>query len=145
METSQKTFITVETVVKAPVSRVWELFTRPEHIMKWNNASDDWHTTRAENDLRPGGKFVSRMESKDGTEGFDFNGVYSEVITHERLAYSIEGGRTVEVDFQADQNGTTVREVFEAEDENPIELQRMGWQSILTNFKTYAEHYLIQS
>ncbi len=145
METNQKVFITVETIVKAPISKVWELFNEPDHIIKWNSASPEWHTTRAENDLRIGGKFVSRMEAKDGSMGFDFNGVYSDVINNERIAYSMEDGRKVDIHFEANEKGTIVREVFEAEDENPIELQRGGWQAILDNFKNYTENYLLQS
>jgi len=126
METINKPQITIEATINAPVEKVWKLWTGPEHIVKWNNASDDWHTTRAENDLRPGGKFLSRMEAKDGSFGFDFGGVYDEVITNKLISYTIGDGRKVIT-------------VFEAESQNPIEMQRGGWQAILNNFKKYAE------
>lgn len=136
---NQATVITVENTVNAPVEKVWECWTSPEHIIKWNNASDDWHTPHAENDLRVGGKFLSRMEAKDGSMGFDFNGVYSEVKEHELIAYAIEGGRKVRITFSPVLEGTRVAESFEAENENSIELQRGGWQSIMDNFKKYVE------
>ena len=139
METSLKTMITVESTVNAPVEKVWKCWTSPEHIIKWNNASDDWHTPRAENDLRVGGKFLSRMEAKDGSMGFDFNGVYDEVKINELIAYTIEGGRKVNNVFTASGNETTVTVTFEAENENSFELQRGGWQAILDNFKKYVE------
>ena len=136
---NQATVITVENTVNAPIEKVWEFWTSPEHIIKWNNASDDWHTPRATNELRVGGKFLSRMESKDGSMGFDFNGVYSEVKEHQLIAYTIEGGRKVKIIFSPAEDGTKVVENFEAENENSIELQRGGWQAILDNFKKYVE------
>ena len=139
METSGKTTITVETTVNAPVQKVWEFWTGPEHIVKWNNASDDWHTPRAENDLRVGGKFLSRMEAKDGSFGFDFGGIYDEVTTNEVIAYTIDDGRKVKITFSPSGNETRIVETFEAESMNSIELQRTGWQAILDNFKKYAE------
>lgn len=131
--------ITVENTVNAPVEKVWKLWTAPEHITKWNNASEDWHTTRAENDLRVGGKFLSRMEAKDGSFGFDFEGVYTQVRTNEAIVYTIADGRKVEITFTSASDATKVVETFEAETENPIELQRGGWQAILDSFKKYAE------
>ena len=139
METTIKTNITVENTVNAPVEKVWHYWTSPEHICKWNNASNDWHTPRAENDLRVGGKFLSRMEAKDGSMGFDFNGMYSEVKPNKLIAYTIEGGRKVKITFTSLGNSTKVVETFEAENENSIELQRGGWQAILDNFKKYTE------
>jgi len=139
METITKTNITVENTVNAPVEKVWECYTRPEHITRWNSASDDWHTPRAENDLRVGGKFSSRMESKDGTMGFDFWGIYDEVKTNELIAYTLGDGRKAEVIFIPEGNATKVLVTFEAETQNPIELQRGGWQAILDNFKKYTE------
>ena len=131
--------ITVETFVNASPEKVWLDFTNPDAIKVWNTASDDWHTTYAENDLRVGGHFSSRMEAKDGSAGFDFNGVYDEVVTYERLAYTMEGGRKVSIDFIPEHDGVRVVESFEPETENTHELQRAGWQSILDTFKRYAE------
>lgn len=138
MENQEKT-ITVETTVKAPVEKVWQLWSQPEHITKWNSASEDWHTPRAENDLRQGGKFSARMEARDGSIGFDFGGVYDEVKTNEVIAYTIGDGRKVKVTFSPNGKETKVVETFEAESTNPVEMQRGGWQAILDNFKKYAE------
>jgi len=139
METTNKTTITVETLVNAPVDKVWEFWTKPEHITKWNNASEDWHTPKAENDLRVGGAFSSRMEAKDGSFGFDFGGVYDEVKTNELIAYTLGDDRRVKITFVADGQTTKVTEIFEAEAVNPAEMQQTGWQAILDNFKKYAE------
>ncbi|MGB5007730.1 MAG: SRPBCC domain-containing protein [Ferruginibacter sp.] len=139
MSKAEKTSITVETIVQAPVEKVWECWTKPEHITGWNNASDDWHTPRAENDLRVGGKFLSRMEARDGSMGFDFGGVYDEVKPNERIAYTLDDDRKVKIVFTGNDNETTVTETFETENENSIELQRVGWQAILDNFKKYTE------
>jgi uncharacterized protein YndB with AHSA1/START domain len=139
VEPTSKTTITVKNTVNAPVEKVWKLWTAPDHITKWNNASDDWHTPRAENDLRTGGKFVARMEAKNGSSGFDFGGVYDEVKTHELIAYTMGDGRKVKITFAANGALTNVVETFEAEGTNSIELQRSGWQAILDNFKKYAE------
>jgi uncharacterized protein YndB with AHSA1/START domain len=139
MATQNNTVITVENTIEAPVEKVWEYWTKPEHITQWNNASDDWHTPHAENDLRVGGNFVSRMEAKDGSFGFDFGGVYDAITPNEYIEYTIGDGRKVKTTFAADGNKTKVIESFEAEGTNPIEMQRGGWQSILDNFKKYAE------
>src|SRR5437667_12753163 len=139
MQTKEKTLITIQAVINAPIEKVWEGWTTPQHITKWNNASDDWHTPHAENDLRVGGKFLSRMEAKDGSFGFDFGGVYDEVKTNELIAYTIGTSRKVKVNFTKQANATKVVSNFEAEDQNPIEMQRGGWQAILDNFKKYAE------
>jgi uncharacterized protein YndB with AHSA1/START domain len=120
------TVITIETTVNAPLAKVWQYWTGPEHIIQWNAANDDWHTTQAENDLQVGGKFSSRMEAKDGSFGFD----------------TLEDDRTVIITFDQTQNGVTVTEQFEAETENEAELQRSGWQAILDNFKKYTERSL---
>jgi len=133
------TTITIQATIHAPAAKVWTYYTTPEHIMQWNNASDDWHTPHAENDLRVGGKFLYRMEAKDGSFGFDFNGVYEEVKTNELIAYAIEGGRKVQITFAEHSMETTVVVIFEAENENSIEKQRAGWQAILDNFKKYTE------
>ena len=134
-----KTRITIEASVKAPVEKVWELWTKPEHITKWNSASDDWHTPRAENDLRVGGKFSSRMEARDGSMGFDFGGVYDDVKTNELISYTIGDGRKVDVNFKTEGDTTKITSTFEAESSNPIEMQRGGWQAILNSFKNYTE------
>lgn len=131
--------ITIQTTVNAPIKKVWDLWKDPEHIVKWNSASEDWHTTRAENDLRVGGKFLSRMEAKDGSFGFDFGGIYDEVVLHKRIAYTLEDGRKVETDFRQNDSKTMIVTIFDAETENSIELQQNGWQSIMDNFKSYAE------
>ena len=133
------TEITVKTIVKVPVEKAWQCFTEPEHIMKWNHASDDWQTTSSENDLRVGGKFVSRMEAKDGSMGFDFYGTYEEVKLNEVISYTLGDGRKVTIHFNGKDNETVVTEIFEAEKENPMELQQNGWQAILDNFKKYVE------
>lgn len=134
-----KESIAVEVRVEAPIEKVWHDFTDPAAIVAWNAASSDWHTPKAENDLRVGGAFSSRMEAKDGSQGFDFNGVYSEVIPHKLIAYTMEGGREVRVEFNEEAGVTHITETFDPENENPIEMQRDGWQSILDNFKKYAE------
>jgi len=139
METIEKTIITVENTINAPVEKVWEFWTKPEHITKWNNASDDWHTPHAENDLRTGGSFVACMEAKDGSMGFDFGGVYDDVRPNEYIEYTIGDGRKVKVTFSGRGNTTRVVESFEAENTNPVEMQRGGWQAILDNFKKYTE------
>jgi uncharacterized protein YndB with AHSA1/START domain len=139
MEAAEKTNITVEVTIQAPVEKVWEYWTKPEHITKWNNASDEWHTPHATNDLQVGGKFLWRMEARDGSMGFDFNGVYDEVKTNELIAYTLEDGRKVSITFSSAGNETKVTETFEAENENPLELQRGGWQNILDNFKKHVE------
>ncbi len=157
MPTQNKTSITVENTINAPVEKVWEYWTKPDHITQWNNASDDWHTPRAENDFRPGGRFVCRMEAKDGSAGFDFGGVNDIITPHEYIEYTIDDarpnaspkdsfrrgssgrGRKVKIYFKADGNKTKVTETFEAEDTNSIELQQGGWQAILDNFKKYTE------
>lgn len=131
--------ITLTSTINAPVEKVWKLWTSPEHIMRWNNASPDWHTPSAENDLRTGGKFSSRMEAKDGSAGFDFSGIYDEVKPHELIAYTMGDGRKVSAYFTAENGATKVVKTFETEQTNSIEIQREGWQSILDNFKKYAE------
>jgi uncharacterized protein YndB with AHSA1/START domain len=116
--------ITVQTTVSAPVEKVWEKWTNPDDIIKWNTASEDWHTTKAENDLRAGGKFSSRMEAKDGSVGFDFWGIYDNIKNNELIEYTMGDGRKVTVSFTSDNNKTEIVETFEAEDENSEELQK---------------------
>jgi uncharacterized protein YndB with AHSA1/START domain len=139
MTAIEKPIITVETSINATVNKVWNLWTEPKHIIHWNNASEEWHTPRAENDLRTGGKFMSRMEAKDHSVGFDFTGEYGNIEPLRRIEYTIADGRKVQISFASDRNTTTLTESFEAEDTNPPELQKQGWQAILDNFKKYAE------
>jgi len=130
--------ITVETTVAAPIEKVWRAYTTPEDIMQWNAASDDWHTTKANVDLRVGGVFSSRMEAKDGSFGFDFAGTYTNVVTNRLLEYSF-GDRTARVNFAEMPNGVNVKVVFDAEETHSIEQQQGGWQAILNHFKRYVE------
>jgi uncharacterized protein YndB with AHSA1/START domain len=130
--------ITVDTTVSAAIEEVWRAYTTPEDIMQWNAASDDWHTTKANVDLRVGGTFSSRMEAKDGSFGFDFAGTYSSVITNSFLEYSF-GDRTATVSFTDTPNGVNVKVVFDAEETHSIEQQQGGWQSILNSFRRYVE------
>ncbi|WP_019532630.1 SRPBCC family protein [Paenibacillus ginsengihumi] len=139
MGTEKRVTITVETTVQAPVEKAWQVWTEPEHITNWYFATDEWHAPKAENDLRPGGKFVTRMEAKDGSFGFDFSGVYDEVRQNEWIAFTLDDGRKVTVAFKSRNNATSVTESFEAEAANDIEMQRAGWQAILDNFKKYVE------
>jgi uncharacterized protein YndB with AHSA1/START domain len=139
METQEKTVITIENTVNAPVSKVWDYWTKPEHITQWNHASDDWHSPWAKNDLRPGGSFSARMEAKDGSFGFDFGGVYDVVKTHEYIEYTLGDDRKVKINFDAQGDSTKVTESFEAESTHSIEMQKGGWQAILDNFKKYTE------
>ena len=139
MQTAEKTLITVENTINAPIDKVWEAWTKPEHVVKWNSASDDWHTPKASNDLREGGKFSFRMEARDGSMGFDFGGVYDIVRNHEYIEYTMSDDRKVKVTFTSLGDATKVIETFEAENTHSIELQKSGWQSILDNFKKYVE------
>lgn len=139
METTNNAPITVESTVNAPLEKVWSYWTTPQHIQQWNNASDDWHTPKAENDLRAGGKFLTRMEAKDGSFGFDFGGVYDAVDQHQHIAYTMEDGRKVAIRFTEKDGATHVSETFDPEGQNPVDMQREGWQSILDNFKKYTE------
>lgn len=139
MDKATDSKITVKTTVNVPVEKVWECWTVPNHIKNWNHASDDWHTPFAENDLRVGGKFLSRMEAKDGSFGFDFDGVYDEVEFHQAIAYTLGDGRKVKITFIGRENKTEIIASFGAENTFSIEQQRQGWQAILDNFKTYTE------
>ena len=141
MGTGYRPTITVQNTINAPIEKVWQLWTDPKHIMEWSNASDDWHTPHAENDLRPGGKFLSRMEAKDGSFGFDFGGVYDAVEEKRFIEYTIGDGRKVKIYFTGSENETKVVETFEAEEMNAPEIQKTGWQAILDNFKNYAESH----
>jgi uncharacterized protein YndB with AHSA1/START domain len=142
MDKKTKTLITVQTIINAPIDTVWAKWTNPDDIVKWNNASEDWHTPRAENDLKVGGKFLSRMEAKDGSMGFDFSGRYDNIKRDKLIEYTLDDNRKVKVRFSDGNDKTKVIEVFEAENAHPIEMQQLGWQSILDNFKKYTESKL---
>ena len=130
--------ITVETTIKAPLSKVWESWTKPEHIVHWNFASNEWHCPTAINDLKPGEDFNWRMEAKDNRIGFDFTGVYDQIIENELITYNISDGRKVEIQFTELSGEIKLSESFEAEGTNSDEMQRAGWQAILENFKRYT-------
>jgi uncharacterized protein YndB with AHSA1/START domain len=134
------TKITVQATIKADTKKVWDYYTRPEHITKWNFASDDWHCPRAENDMRVGGKYSARMEAKDGSWGFDFEATYDEITDGEKFAYTMADGRQASVTFKSIGDQTEVTVTFDAEKENAEEMQKNGWQAILDNFKKYAEN-----
>ena len=139
METVKNKTITIETTVKAPIAKVWSYWTEPSHITKWYFASDDWHAPYAENDLKVKGKFKTKMALKNGSTGFDFEGVYTKIILHNVIEYIIPDGRNVVITFSDHGDETNVVESFAPENENPPEMQKRGWQSILDNFKKYAE------
>ena len=136
--------ITVQTNVKAPIDKVWQFWTTPNHITKWNTASEDWHTPFAENDLRAGGKFKSTMTSKDGKMSFDFEGTYTDILQNEIIKYEMTDGRKVEILFSKNGEEVIIKESFDPENENSEELQRAGWQAILDNFKKYVENSMTE-
>ena len=131
--------ITVETTVAAPIEKVWRAYTTPEDIKQWNAASDDWHTTAATVDLRPGGAFSSRMEAKDGSAGFDFAGTYTTIVPHRLIEYSF-GERSARVEFAPSAKSVVVRVSFDSEPTHSVEQQRDGWQAILDNFARHVTH-----
>lgn len=139
MDTANKTSITVETTVNKPVAKVWESWTRPEHIMQWCSASDDWHAPYADNDLRVDGHFKTTMAAKDGSFSFDFGGVYTTVADCSRIEYTLGDGRKVSIHFTGEDDVTSITETFDAENQNPPEMQQAGWQAILDRFKQYTE------
>lgn len=139
METTEKTTITVETTIKAPVEKVWKFWNDPQHIKQWCAASDDWHAPYSENDLRVDGKFKTTMAAKDGSFSFDFEGVYTTVQENKVIAYVMSDGRKVNVVFTSQGSETKVTETFDPESMNPLEMQRAGWQAILDNFKKHTE------
>ena len=138
--TNTSTKITVEANVNAPVEKVWKTWSEPQHIKNWCAASEDWHAPKAENDLRTGGTFSTRMEAKDGSFGFDFGGVYDNVKKNELIEYTMGDGRRVHVAFSPSGDQTKIVETFDAEATNSVEMQRGGWQAILDNFKKYTEN-----
>jgi uncharacterized protein YndB with AHSA1/START domain len=131
--------ITVQATINAPVSKVWECWNKPEHIVNWCFASDDWHAPRATNDLKVGSSYTTRMEAKDGSFGFDLTGIYDEIEVNRLIKYHLEDNRNVIVEFSEENGTTTVVEHFDPENENPHDMQQMGWQMILNNFKKYVE------
>lgn len=133
------TKITISETIAANIHKTWDFFTKPEHITKWNFASDDWHCPEAENNLKPGGCYHARMEAKDGSFGFDFEAVYDEVVDQQKIIYTMTDSRQATTLFEKIDGKTKVTTTFEAETENPVDMQRDGWQAILNNFKKYVE------
>ena len=138
MSTHQTDKITVQASVVAEKKKVWDYYTMPEHIINWNFASDDWCCPTASNDLKAGGQYIARMEAKDGSFGFDFAVTYTEVLEGKSLSYEF-GGRHAHITFDQQDEETEVIITFDPETENPVELQKQGWQAILNNFKKYTE------
>lgn len=135
--------ITVEAPINEPIEKVWQYYTDPKHITKWAFADDSWHAPRAENDLRVGGRFMTHMEAKDESAGFDFAGTYTEIVPNKKIAYTMDGedARSVTVEFEEFGPSTILVITFDPETENPIEMQRAGWQAILDNFKKHVENH----
>jgi len=131
--------ITVDVIINSTIDTVWKTWVSPDDIKIWNAASDDWHTTIADVNLTVGGEFLSRMEAKDGSAGFDLTGVYTNIIDKQLIEFSLEDGRNVSVVFEAIPTGVKITETFDAEQENTIQAQKQGWQSILNNFAKYVE------
>ena len=131
--------ITVKTTVNAPIEKVWQLWADPKSIMNWCYASPDWHAPYADNDLKTGGKFKTTMAAKDGSMSFDYEGIYTEVVPNKLIKYILSDGRKVEITFSSQGDTTELIESFDPEKLNPAEMQKAGWQSVLDNFKTYAE------
>ena len=131
--------IVVGVLIDANPQKAWSFYNQPEHITQWNYASDEWCCPSAEVDLKPGGKMKSRMEAKDGSLGFDFEGVYDEVTEHQKVAYTLLDKRKVTTEFIEAEGQTKVVTTFDADKEAPIEMQQQGWQAILNNFKNYVE------
>ena len=132
--------ITVQAIINAETEKVWDFYTNPKHIIHWNFADPSWHCPSAENDMKIGGTYKARMEAKDGSFGFDFEAIYTEIIEGKEFTYGFEG-RTVHVLFETLENQTSLVISFDHENENDIELQKGGWQAILNNFKNYTEAY----
>ena len=137
---AENLYIHFQANVNASVAKVWDKWNNTADIIKWNAASDDWHTPEAENDLRVGGKFKYVMAAKDGSMKFDFGGIYNNVVLNKIIEYTLADGRNVKIAFEADGDKTIISESFEPERMNTLELQRDGWQAILDNFKKYVEH-----
>jgi len=139
MSNDKKTVITISATINAPITKVWECWTNPKHIVHWNFASDDWHAPHAINPLTVGSTFSFRMEAKDGSQGFDFQGTYKQIIPYEHIRYVLDDGREATVTFESRQDGIFVEEQVEAEHTFPVDMQREGWQAILNNFKKHTE------
>lgn len=135
------TKVTVQATIDIDCTKAWNYYTNPEHITKWNFADSSWHCPNAENNLQVGGKYRARMEAKDGSFGFDFEAVYSELVVGEKFTFVLSDSREVSVTFHKHNNQTDVIVTFDAENQNPIEMQKDGWQAILDNFKKYAESH----
>ena len=131
--------INIETIVNQSIEKVWKAYAEPEHIVNWNFASSDWHCPKAENNMEIGGEYWARMEAKDGSFGFDFKAIYTEITPYKSFAYKMEDDRKVAVFFHEKENATQIKIAFDAENQNPLEMQQAGWQAILDNFKQYAE------
>lgn len=131
--------MTIEAEVAAPPSKVWSYWTEPKHITQWNFASPDWGCPSASNDLKVGGKYSARMEAKDESFGFDFEAIYDEIVTNKKIVYTMMDNRKVSTTFEEVGNRTRITTTFAAEKENPVEMQKAGWQAILDNFKRYTE------
>lgn len=131
--------ITVATTVNAPIEKVWKHWNEPSSIEQWCSPSPDWETVNSQNDLRIGGEFSSRMQAKDGSMGFDFGGMYTDVIPNQYIAYAMSDGRKVEISFSEENGKTHVRESFDPENINPEEMQRAGWQAIIDSFRDFTE------
>jgi uncharacterized protein YndB with AHSA1/START domain len=131
--------LNVETHARADLKTVWSAYNTPDDITRWNSPSDDWHSPRSSVDLREGGKFNTRMEAKDGSFGFDFEGTYTRVVPQELIEYRMSDGREAAVRFSQEPDGVRIHVTFDAENENPPEFQQQGWQAILDNFGRYVE------
>ncbi|WLD23359.1 SRPBCC family protein [Flavobacterium dauae] len=135
------TKITVDALIYADIDCVWKFYTQPEHITKWNFASEDWHCPKVQNDLKPGGIYIARMEAKDGSFGFDFKAVYDEILPLKKIIYTMEDNRKVITTFENLENQTKITTLFDAENQNTIDIQKKGWQAIIDNFKRYVEDH----
>jgi uncharacterized protein YndB with AHSA1/START domain len=138
MNNSQSALI-AEILINAPIEKVWELWTDPVHIAKWNNTSAKWHTPKAENDLRVGGRLFLRMELKDGSDGFDYSCTYDEVVLHQKISHTSVDNRKTTVLFSAIESGVQLTETFDADSHTPLDIQQSFCQNILNNFKNYVE------
>ena len=131
--------ITVESIIEAPIDMVWDFWTKPEHVMHWNFASNDWHCPKANSDFNVGGEFHYIMAAKDGSVEFDFCGTFTKIIDKTFIEIFLEDGRELNIQFESEGSSTKIIETFEPEEVNSIELQKQGWQAILNNFKLYVE------